>query len=123
MAAIAIQPRAPIAAATALALIAMAPWHHTERALSAPAVVSGWAAAEPDARTPFVMGPLTIEIPRSAAAVPNLFHGWDHPDMRPWPSGMVIHPGPSGDRNVLGQLGIWDRLLSALLAPFTSVSA
>ena len=120
MAAIAIQPRAPIAAAAALLLIALAPWHHPERAC-VPVSVSIWDA-EPGIGSPRVLGPLTIEVPRMAAAVPNVFDGWDHPDMRPWPSGMVIQPAPSGDQNVLGQLGVLDRLLSALLAPFASVS-
>lgn len=124
MAAIAIQPRASIAAAAVLLLIALAPWHRAEHALSVGPVVSIWDTdANDDIQSPLVLGPLTIEIPRAAAAVPNLFDGSGHPDMRPWPAGMVIGPQLSGDRNVLRQLGVWDSLLSALLAPFASISA
>ena len=126
---LAIEYRAQLATAAVLLSIAIAPWRVAERAMARPVTVS---IAEPDADNgpaPVIRGPLTIEIPNmdiAPAAVPNLFHSWDHPDMRPWPTGMVIRPLPSGDHNVLGviaDLGIWDRLLSALMAPLRSASA
>jgi len=125
----AIEQRAQLATAAVLLSIAIAPWRICELAKPRPLTVS---IAEPEADNgpaPVIRGPLTIEIPNmeiGPAAVPNLFHSWDHPDMRPWPTGMVIRPLPSGDHNVLGSiadLGFWDRLLSALMAPLRSASA
>jgi hypothetical protein len=122
---IATEQRAQLAAAAAvLLLIALAPWHRPT-AVTTPMTVSIWEAA-PGLGTPPVTGPLSIAIPRvDPVPVPNMrsLGSWIHPDMRPWPTGMVMCPPPSGDRNVLAREGVWDRLLSALLAPFRSTSA
>jgi hypothetical protein len=122
---IAAEQRTQLAAAAAvLLLIAVAPWHR-QPAVTAPITVSIWDTGA-GIGTPPVTGPLTIDIPRvDPVPVPNAhaLGSWIHPDMRPWPAGMVMAPPPSGDRNVLAREGVWDRLLSALLAPFRSTSA
>jgi len=118
-----------LGAVAGLRSMGIGPWRICELETPRPLTVS---IAEPEADNgpaTVIRGPLTIEIPNmevAPAAVTNLFHDSDHPDMRPWPTGMVIRPLPSGDHNVLGvvaDLGMWDRLMSALMAPFRSASA
>jgi hypothetical protein len=117
----AIEHRAQLVAGAALLVIAMTPWHRTELTKHEPLTVS--LAAADFGGAPVTPGPLTIDIPRvDPAGGLNLFDQWAHPDMRPWPTGMVIRPLPSGDRNSLRRLGVWDSLLSALLAPFRAMS-
>jgi hypothetical protein len=123
MAVIAIQHRAQLATAAVLLMIAVAPWRTPERATYEPMTIAVWDLGPTLGMTP-VPGPLAIDTPwMDPVLMPNGFHSWAHPDLRPWPTGMVIQPLTSGDRNLLERLGLWDRLLSALLGPFRSASA
>jgi hypothetical protein len=123
MALIATDHRAQLVAAAALLLIAVAPWRMPERASCERKTVTieVWELG-PRLVTP-APGPLAIETGIDPVLMPNGFHSWTHPDMRPWPAGMVIQPPTSSDRNLLQRLGLWDRLLSALLGPLRPTSA
>jgi hypothetical protein len=117
------QVGAQLAAAALLLLITVAPWREAK-----PRVVSGYEPActmsIPERRADVLLPPLSIDIPDRPAATPNSFNSWGHPDMRPWPSGMVMGMGTvTTDPMVMGQRSFVDSLLSALADAVRGVSS
>lgn len=69
-----------------------------------------------------VLLPLELAIP--VAPAPAAISGWGHPDLAPWPRGMVIGMRPDAHDFVLrSQPGIVDTLLSALVRALQVLSA
>lgn len=104
------------ALATMLVLgIAAAPWRHADAPAAdvSPMLIDGDAAV--------ALVPMTIDAP-DPGPMPNAYLP-GHPDMRPWPHGMVIAP-PSIDSGIL----LWrgsplDTLLSVFLSPLALLDA
>lgn len=130
MSALGLGSRAPIglqlAASAVLLAVTLVPsfeMHRERGARDGDAVTKCGMGARPqlEQRGDFVV---RTDIGVPVAPAPAALSGWGHPDLAPWPRGMVIGMRPDAHDFVLrSQPGIVDTLLSALVRALQVVSA
>jgi hypothetical protein len=117
--------RAPIGLqlATAALLFAatVAPWREGSVPSERTRVAEHRACGQLQPRSDVLL-PLEMAIP--VVPAPAALSGWGHPDLAPWPHGMVMGMRPDAhDFVVRSQPGIVDSLLSALVRALQVFSA
>ena len=126
MSVVGLRTRAPIGlqlvGASLLFAATVAPWHDgssSERQASQ--VAERRACGQIQSRSDLL---LPLDTPTPVAPAPMAISGWGHPDLGPWPRGMVIGMRPDAHDFVLrAQPGIVDTFLSALVRALQTISA